>query len=487
MSSRDRTCCGVIEDARFETRKRRANRPQPWIMRKFAIGLWLAIVGYVSYVYVGRVCKSMLARDGEVTASLPVGVVLLVIYSILLLLMLWSYAKVVFTSPGLARDFTSQTERPTYDHNHHPSYMTSDIRGVSCDQVSTVQTHTSDHLQRTQDSRTQSSFTLQRDFPTSSSPGPSENVLSRTSQATTYSTPSHHITNTDAIRSPEEARVRDVLANPEAPYVPDNIALPPINTGSTRSRGREYNGFESDQRRNFNEISRRPPTTPILSPENRYCSRCKIVKPYRAHHCRACGTCVLRYDHHCPWIGQCVGAFNQKFFINFLFWGSVGCWWTFGSLLGLFRQYQSSVASDLQIPIAIALAGLFGFFATGLLMTQVNLTLNNQTTVESMQAKAMKEREQAALAREFRWWQFGAKRKARSQWNQEWGRISKEGNIWWLGNYRANWEAVMGKNVWWWFLPVGRCPDDGMNYPVNPRFDAQGRWTRRDEWPEELR
>jgi palmitoyltransferase len=46
--------------------------------------------------------------------------------------------------------------------------------------------------------------------------------------------------------------------------------------------------------------SRMPPTTPILLPEHRYCYRDGFVKPPRAHHCRACGTCVLRYDHHCP-------------------------------------------------------------------------------------------------------------------------------------------------------------------------------------------
>ncbi|KAJ6578702.1 hypothetical protein DFH09DRAFT_346566 [Mycena vulgaris] len=33
---------------------------------------------------------------------------------------------------------------------------------------------------------------------------------------------------------------------------------------------------------------------------HRWCARCAIVKPYRAHHCRVCGTCVLKFDHHCP-------------------------------------------------------------------------------------------------------------------------------------------------------------------------------------------
>jgi palmitoyltransferase len=65
--------------------------------------------------------------------------------------------------------------------------------------------------------------------------------------------------------------------------------------------------------------SRRPPTTPVLLPEYRYCHRDELLKPPRAHHCRACGTvcflqdtrysycsrlallkCIMKYDHHCP-------------------------------------------------------------------------------------------------------------------------------------------------------------------------------------------
>jgi hypothetical protein len=36
--------------------------------------------------------------------------------------------------------------------------------------------------------------------------------------------------------------------------------------------------------------SRRPPTTRILDADYRYCSRDELVKPYRTHHCRTCGT-----------------------------------------------------------------------------------------------------------------------------------------------------------------------------------------------------
>lgn len=37
-------------------------------------------------------------------------------------------------------------------------------------------------------------------------------------------------------------------------------------------------------------IARRPPTSGTLLPENRYCFEDEIVKPFRSHHCRHCGT-----------------------------------------------------------------------------------------------------------------------------------------------------------------------------------------------------
>ena len=68
----------------------------------------------------------------------------------------------------------------------------------------------------------------------------------------------------------------------------------------------------------------------------------------------------------------------------------------------------------------------------------------------------------------------------------------------------------MGRNIWWWFrecrvpasniehrltvyyvahllVPIGHSLSDGKTYPVNPRFDSDGRWRRRAEWPPRLR
>ena len=57
----------------------------------------------------------------------------------------------------------------------------------------------------------------------------------------------------------------------------------------------------------------------------RYCSKCKLVRPPRSHHCSICGYCVMRMDHHCPWVGNCVGIGNHKYFWNFLLHAMTGC------------------------------------------------------------------------------------------------------------------------------------------------------------------
>ncbi|KAF9001502.1 DHHC palmitoyltransferase-domain-containing protein [Cyathus striatus] len=52
------------------------------------------------------------------------------------------------------------------------------------------------------------------------------------------------------------------------------------------------------------------------------CRKCSVLRPEadrvreRAHHCRICNRCVLKYDHH--WINQCVGLHNERHFVMFM-------------------------------------------------------------------------------------------------------------------------------------------------------------------------
>jgi palmitoyltransferase len=224
---------------------------------------------------------------------------------------------------------------------------------------------------------------------------------------------------------------------------PDNL----VNNGSAANPNGGPGPMESHPE-NFNGqpliFTRRPPTTPVLHPAHRWCSKCEIIKPYRAHHCRACGTCVLKYDHHCPWIGQCCGARNHKvsmhfdakvveiltftsfqFFLNFCQWACIFCIWTFATLLAQNVKFVSNPNFDMdpQQIVIIALcvlslrsspndtesrwmnrAGVFMIFTLLLCASHILLILRNQSTVESLGTRSIREREQYTLSQMYPMW-----------------------------------------------------------------------------------
>lgn len=69
-----------------------------------------------------------------------------------------------------------------------------------------------------------------------------------------------------------------------------------------------------------------PPRTYTPKPGEwkRYCKKCRLFKPPRAHHCSKCQKCVLQMDHHCPWTMNCVGNDNFSHFMKFLVWVMIG-------------------------------------------------------------------------------------------------------------------------------------------------------------------
>jgi palmitoyltransferase len=57
-------CVGVARDTYAAKQKEQMEnpKPQPWIVQKLAVGVVLAIVVWTYYVYVGRMCITLLRR-----------------------------------------------------------------------------------------------------------------------------------------------------------------------------------------------------------------------------------------------------------------------------------------------------------------------------------------------------------------------------------------------------------------------------------------
>jgi hypothetical protein len=65
--------CNKFYLSAIETREARRAKPQPWIALKFAVGLTIAIFGYTTYVYVGKLCVSMIRRDSGAYGGRVIG------------------------------------------------------------------------------------------------------------------------------------------------------------------------------------------------------------------------------------------------------------------------------------------------------------------------------------------------------------------------------------------------------------------------------
>ena len=124
-------------------------------------------------------------------------------------------------------------------------------------------------------------------------------------------------------------------------------------------------------------------------------------------------------------------------------------------------------------------SGFFGVFIFTMLGTHTRLILLNVTTVEQMKMQDMKEHESVMLAEMYSMCAFAKKRQALSRWDEEWGRPTIEGNIWWLGSGRKNWESVMGQSIWSWFCePQLGCPP----LPYSPSFCTSPRRWSGERW-----
>ncbi|KAG8884504.1 hypothetical protein FRB98_002367 [Tulasnella sp. 332] len=410
-----------------EQRRKRANRTKPpsWITRKLAVFITLALIIFATYVYVGRACIPMIRRKvGALGHGRGMGVAFMVIFWILWFMMMWTYVKIITTPPGYARDYVEKAPAPivTIAGPRYPSSRRWDVESDDSIDPYDFQSHGDSEHNGTSRAATSN---LQPRGSTSVLPSPSD--AAGASQAPEEVHQLHAFPPTATLNAGKEMLPPDPSASNNDN---DNIQESP---GTTANVPLDRPSSNLPPPAN----SRQPPRHPILAPEYRYCQREGFVKPIRAHHCRICAT----------WIGGCVGARNRKFFVNFCGWASLFCFWVFTTLVainaGANGPFQST--DPLQLVI-IVIAGLFGVFTLSLVLQHVRLLALNLSTVESYGISSMKQRESYVLSSMFPWWNLRAQRRKVKEWDKEWGQLHTEGNIWWLGGPRRNWEQVMGKN-----------------------------------------
>ncbi|KAG0142979.1 hypothetical protein CROQUDRAFT_661857 [Cronartium quercuum f. sp. fusiforme G11] len=522
--------------------------PAPWLARKLAVGIVIGLVVYSYYVFIATLVIPSIRQKLDsswVTPSEAIG--LLVGLNLLWLMFIWSYLKVILTSPGFVKDFVKTSPPPpnlilldaesqsNSSLQPGPPYVSQSVPRASLERPEMIQIENSDSSklinQVIHQSNSSSSKPIRFDdqIPihessdqtiiqavhsdsqdigsTSLDPSPivpdNPNNMTRTIDkeiTTNLELPRQEISSTPTStvpihptrsRSPPPHRLTNLSepsVSPTTFWSLNNTSAQPLRLVTSPQQPVQPSCFSFAQSQPTSlstTLSQVPSRTRILDLNHRYCFKCKLYKPPRSHHCRHCGTCVLRMDHHCPWIGQCVGARNYKFFINFLQWSTFYTLYVFLVLLIINLRPTHPTPNRQQLSILI-ISGLFAMFTLTLLITHMYLMIQNLSTIEHMKIEKEIGKENLnlnqVLINQRR--KICLKRKILKQLDLEWGHHCREGNPWWI-NPKFNFEMVMGKFKFGWIFPISAKPnlDTGLNYTLNPRYSNDGIWRKRNEWP----
>ncbi|GAA6006738.1 DHHC family palmitoyltransferase [Rhodotorula paludigena] len=240
----------------------------------------------------------------------------------------------------------------------------------------------------------------------------------------------------------------------------------------------------SGSRETWDKLDTRDSTRPAMlqvksDGSARFCRKCNIPKPDRAHHCSSCRRCVLKMDHHCPWLGGgCVGWANYKFFLLSLWYtGALGL--TTGAILfhELFHYVNDNSGGYELAPIPWALAALlgciFGFAVGSFGLYHLYLACKNRTTIEAMEhpnsiatlalASASSAPPSSAASHAMRRLQpidltYQQRRALTS--------AARALSIYDLGT-KENLKQIFGDKWWEWGMPWGWPPGDGQTFPIN--------------------
>ncbi|XP_065087945.1 palmitoyltransferase ZDHHC15B isoform X4 [Ochlerotatus camptorhynchus] len=178
-----------------------------------------------------------------------------------------------------------------------------------------------------------------------------------------------------------------------------------------------------------------PIVTRTLNASVRFCEKCRLIKPDRAHHCSVCGVCVLKLDHHCPWVNNCINFTNYKYFILFLGYALVYCLYiAFTTVMYMEMIWSGKVDGRFHILFLFFVSLMFAISLVSLFGYHCYLVLLNRTTLESFRTPIFR-----------------------------YGGPDKNGfSLGKLNNFRE----VFGDDRKLWFVPVYTSTGDGVAYPV---------------------
>ncbi|XP_024947597.1 palmitoyltransferase ZDHHC15 isoform X15 [Cephus cinctus] len=178
-----------------------------------------------------------------------------------------------------------------------------------------------------------------------------------------------------------------------------------------------------------------PVTNRTIKGAIRFCEKCVLIKPDRAHHCSVCGTCVLKMDHHCPWVNNCVGFHNYKFFMLFLAYALLYCVYIAATSLQYFIRFWKGELEGMgrfHLLFLFFVALMFAVSLTSLFLYHCYLILHNRSTLEAFRPPMF--------------------------------RTGKDKDGFSLGKYN-NFQEVFGDDSRLWFLPIFTSFGDGVTFP----------------------
>ena len=149
------------------------------------------------------------------------------------------------------------------------------------------------------------------------------------------------------------------------------------------------------------------------------CKWCGKHRPFRSGHCSECSECVSLMDHHCQILRNCVGAYNHRFFVQFIVYLAV--------ILSLYLYFGGVAWSNhnelVHVSWCLALV-LWWWLMLRMVIPQIHQMLLNELFIE----------------RKFQ--------------------TLKTGNFYETGSVLKNVQIVMGSSVLRWFLPLEWTPND---------------------------